>query len=100
MDRIFGDPHLKEVYGYAAHAFVDKVKSRPCQAADLLAWQWFTDTKRRVQGTRPNPRKDLVSLVETKHQTMHASARVLHNMLSEIVRINSGGAPVSRGPRA
>lgn len=46
MNRIFNNTSLRKRYRYAAHAFVDKQKVRPVQAADILAWLQATQVKR------------------------------------------------------
>jgi len=63
MEEIFNIPSERRRYHYSSHTFADKVKVRPLQAADLLAWQWFTDAKKRRNGKWMGPRKDLASLI-------------------------------------
>jgi Protein of unknown function (DUF3800) len=63
MERVFKRPHLREEYRYSAHAFADKADARPLQAADLLAWQWNTDARRKRKGVRVT-RKDLQLLYD------------------------------------
>jgi hypothetical protein len=46
MHRIFKNESLRRGYCYAGHGFVDKVKVRPVQTADILAWQQATQVKR------------------------------------------------------
>jgi hypothetical protein len=46
MKRIFDNPTLRSAYCYANHSFVDKIKVRPVQTADILAWQQATQVKR------------------------------------------------------
>jgi hypothetical protein len=100
MDRVFRDPHLRDRYGYMSHTFVAKEDARPAQAADLLAWQWFTDHKRRKSGRSPEPRKDLAALIDgLNHQVFHADERVLREMGAEIAKVRArSGAPSSGRP--
>jgi hypothetical protein len=79
MNRIFTD--TKEWYKYKSHSFVDKIDCRPCQAADLLAWQWYKQAKRAEQG-KTVPRGDLFALLEgPQHMVLHADARILQEMV-------------------
>jgi len=72
MKKIFAAPELKARYRYAGHAFVDKVQSRPAQAADLLAWQFATEYRRLREG-RPYARKDYANLVRLHHEVVFPS---------------------------
>lgn len=69
MNDIFADPQLRDHFHYAAHAFADKKQVRPLQAADLLAWQFHTDGKRKRAGRRDS-RKDLIALVRDADMAM------------------------------
>ncbi|HEX3431651.1 MAG TPA: hypothetical protein VHT03_12270 [Rhizomicrobium sp.] len=66
MGRLFNTPNLKIASRYVRHAFVEKARSAPVQAADLLAWQFYTDGRRQVEGHTVH-RKDFESLIEHKH---------------------------------
>ena len=82
MDKAFKDERLRKICMYRSHTFMDKRDSRPAQSADLLAWRWFTDKKRKLQPERfPNPRKDFQSLVEADHKVVHADASFLQWMM-------------------
>jgi hypothetical protein len=61
MDRIFNAPAIRAHHNYKSHSFVDKVESRPTQAADLLSWQWYKNAV-RVRHGRMRPRGDLLAL--------------------------------------
>jgi len=61
MRKIFANPDLKSGQRYASHTFVDKVKSPPTQAADLLSWQTYTEFRRRLEGREQ--RKDFAALL-------------------------------------
>lgn len=63
MTRIFKRPNLRAEHRYAEHGFAEKTVVLPLQAADIIAWQWFTENKRRLEGKRPHPRKDYVELM-------------------------------------
>ncbi len=63
MNRMASHPGIKDRYHYVAHAFADKQKVLPLQAADLLAWQWYTEMKRQLAGMTTS-RKDLTALIK------------------------------------
>jgi hypothetical protein len=67
MTGMFNDPKLRALSRYVGHAFVEKKRSAPVQAADLLAWQFYTDARRQVEGHTVH-RKDFESLLEHPHQ--------------------------------
>ena len=69
MNKVFAHPKLKHESRYAAHAFVDKTKMAGIQAADLLAWQYYTDVRRRIEGKRER-RKDFASLIAHPHNAV------------------------------
>lgn len=75
MNRLFSVPELREFYRYRSHTFADKTRSRGCQAADLLAWQWYKDSVRRANGAT-KPRGDLRALLAggPKHAVLHLGA--------------------------
>jgi hypothetical protein len=63
MAEIFKQPALRQRHRYSSHAFADKRKIRPLQAADIIAWHWFTENKRRLERKRPNMRADTIALM-------------------------------------
>ena len=69
MTALFSAPNLRADYRYAAHAFVGKTASNPVQAADVLAWQYFTDRKRELAG-KPR-RRDMEALFALEHLVRH-----------------------------
>jgi hypothetical protein len=72
MDNMFKNQSMKDAYRYKAHVFVDKKESRPTQAADILAWQWFKDLTRRKNGIFKS-RADCEALLKgTPHRAVHA----------------------------
>lgn len=77
MRKIFHDPELKLSCRYGGHSFVEKIEAPPVQAADLLAWQSYTDLRHQSEN-RPR-RKDFESLLRRPHKTVHVSPdRILH----------------------
>jgi hypothetical protein len=84
MNRIFSVPVLREMYRYKAHAFIDKVESRPTQAADLLAWQSYKNETRRAKGLL-KPRGDLRALLAgTPHFAQHTNADRLQELVDMV----------------
>jgi len=69
MKLLFEQPKLKEAYKFGRYGFVDKEGTPAVQAADLLAWQWYTDKRHQLEG-RPR-RMDCVSLLEHHHNAIH-----------------------------
>ena len=69
MSEIFKPPELQAAYRYGGHAFVEKTQTSAIQAADLLAWQWYTDRRHQLEA-RPR-RKDFISLLEHPHHALH-----------------------------
>jgi hypothetical protein len=66
MNKIFSVPSLRKEQRYLSHTFADKKKVFGLQAADIIAWQWYTECKRRIERVRPNKRKDLSALMEPR----------------------------------
>lgn len=84
MNNIFNAPKLRESYRYVSHSFIDKKLSRPTQAADILAWQWFKDYKRNKNGARKR-RGDLEALISgTRHFAMHLGQDKLQEYVDKI----------------
>lgn len=52
----------------------------PVQAADILAWQWFTDVKHSILG-KPR-RKDFESLIESPFRGFHFNREGLINYIA------------------
>ena len=50
MNRLYNNAKTRKAHRYSSHTFIGKNKSTPLQAADLLAWQWYTDMRRRLRG--------------------------------------------------
>lgn len=46
LARLFSKPQLKTAYRAKGHGFYDKRKVRPLQCADILAWHWYTFSKK------------------------------------------------------
>ncbi len=69
MTLLFKNKAARERHRYAGHAFVDKEQSPACQAADLLAWQWYTDRIHEMDDQ--HRRKDCANLLEHPHGAVH-----------------------------
>ena len=91
MNRIFKSPRLRSEHRYAAHAFADKKALLPLQAADIIAWQWFTESKRKLIGKRP-PRKDFEELMRkpmdsgASYHAVHITERILHDVSHPVLQ--------------
>jgi hypothetical protein len=82
VTRLSKIPQKRMQQRYSSHMFADKRKVRPLQAADLLAWQWFTDHKRKQKGIA-NRRQDCAALMEggcPPHRVVHYDATLLRKM--------------------
>jgi len=80
MRRVFKEPRLQETYRYASHTFADKRCALPLQAADLLAWHWHTDSKRRRAGIFKS-RQDCIALVSNADcEVMDWTSERLHDL--------------------
>src|SRR5262249_41961822 len=69
MQMMFRHEQVRYSHRYSAHAFVEKTALPAIQAADLLAWQWYTDKRHEMEG-KPM-RKDCASLLQHPHEVMH-----------------------------
>jgi hypothetical protein len=85
MRAMFAVPKHKRDFRYVGHAFVEKQKSPQIQAADLLAWQWYTDRRHQREG-RPR-RKDCESLLQLHHNAIHLGAKELETIATEQTRL-------------
>jgi hypothetical protein len=83
MDSIFAHPLPRSDYRYLSHTFADKTRARPLQAADLLAWQWHTDAKRKRSGIRVS-RKDLQALIRSQDLAMDWTKERLVEVAAEV----------------
>lgn len=94
MNGIFREPRLREVCMCRSHLFMEKVAACGCQGADLLAWQWFTDHKRRATGQRRGSRKDLLALIEggPRHLVIHVDELWLQEILFGMREMFGGGS--------
>lgn len=82
MNRIFQHPNLHQRYCYAAHAFVDKVKVRPVQTADILAWHQATQVKRWLKNNH-EIRADFRALaVKPRHELFIGSRENLGGVIA------------------
>lgn len=95
MKRIFKNPELRANYRYAAHSFVDKVKVRPVQTADILAWQWATQMKRWLKDDH-RMRLDFQALAaKPRHELFIANRKTLAGPIAYHRAIQ--GKPVGNG---
>lgn len=97
LSKVAKHPAAKAILPNWSMTLVRKEEAPPCQAADLLAWQWFTDGKRQRRGE--GRRKDLQRLVEARHNVMHADAAFLQDTMDGMRRafaMPSGAASPAR----
>ena len=85
MRTMLAQPAVKHQFRYAAHAFVEKRDAPQIQAADLLAWQWYTDRRHTAEG-RPR-RKDCASLLQLHHNAVHIDSKELDRIANESIMI-------------
>jgi hypothetical protein len=83
MELMFDKSDARREYCYASHTFVRKEKAAPVQAADLLAWQCFTESKKAIQGGGVR-RKDFASLITG---SQHNLIRITDARILEIVEV-------------
>lgn len=96
MHLLFKSPRLRERYRYVSHSFVDKAKSRPCQAADILAWQWYTDAKRAAEGK--SQRADLKALLSVPHLVRHIDVERHAEISRQLLAAEDGVCEEESGP--
>lgn len=82
MRQTFDVPELRAASRYVAHSFVEKTKAPPLQAADLLAWQFYTDARHQMEGKRPR-RKDFASLIQHPHEHVWITPTRIRELASE-----------------
>jgi hypothetical protein len=87
MQRMFAQQRLKDQFRYVGHAFVEKAKSPAVQAADLLAWQWYTDRRHEREG-RPR-RRDCASLLQQHHNVVHVNSKELDRIAKDAINVVS-----------
>ena len=88
MTLAFSNPSGRKSFGYASHKFVDKRAVPGVQAADLLAWQMYTDWRHGMEGRLR--RKDFAHLVsDKKHRVCIIDAK---RILYHVDRMKSEGA--------
>jgi hypothetical protein len=75
MNQLFKVPEKKAQYRPSAWGFVGKEDSCMVQAADLLAWQWYTDRRHQIEG-KPR-RKDCENLLQLHHNVGHLDRAAL-----------------------
>jgi hypothetical protein len=84
MERFFSDEDSERTFRYTGHAFIKKIGNPPIQAADLLAWQWYTDRRHILEGRRR--RKDCESLLGMEHMFRHVGRNDILGFLSGYLR--------------
>jgi hypothetical protein len=89
MKKLFDNQTMVTVYRYDAHTFLRKENSAVLQAADMLAWQWYTDRRHQIEG-KPR-RADCKSLMEHPHEALHLSAK----MLTDLAKRFAGREPTA-----
>jgi hypothetical protein len=91
MNTLFTNRRARAALKYAGHVFIRKETAPPVQAADLLAWQWYTDKRHQLEG-RPR-RKDCAKLLEHHHNAVHLSPdrmiAILNDPAFDLTRINN-----------
>lgn len=97
MGKIFDDPRLRESQRYRTHAFVDKAKSPPTQAADMLAWHTYTDQRRQFE--RLPRRKDFAALLRPRDQAVHVTRERMSNLAEKWFNGESSLARLHLGDR-
>lgn len=92
MKRLFQQPQLRASHRYASHIFADKRRVRPLQPADLIAWQWHTDQKRRMAGKQLAPRRDCFDLMMSsdgsgsRFHALHYERSMLRQVADTVLR--------------
>jgi hypothetical protein len=87
MTQIFRVPQLRKASGYTSHTFVDKRLFPGVQAADLLAWHFYTDIRRGMEG-KDTYRADFGSLRQHPHNLLYIEPE----LLSELSRMPDLGS--------
>ena len=82
MDGLFKNEVQRESYRYLSHGFYPKERFRLLQCADMLAWQWLQDRKRREDG-RPR-RKDFEEIKQVRNATIHADAEQIARIFDKM----------------
>jgi hypothetical protein len=88
LTRAFSMEDLRTSRSYAGHGFVRKEDSPPTQAADILAWQWYTDLRHKIEGKKR--RADCASLLEHDHDVRHIPPEFLLALVLKWNRIRPG----------
>jgi len=93
MNLAFDSPEGRPPFGYLGHWFLDKSAFPGVQAADLLAWQMFTDWRHGME-RRPR-RKDFASLIsDGKHRVCVIDDK---RILYHVDRMKEAGAWTKEG---
>lgn len=87
MNQLFTLPNLRDEYQYHSHTFIPKESGAPIQAADLLAWQFYRDRRRELDGQKR--RKDMEALMSKqayvfRHVDADRHAKMVQETMDEI----------------
>jgi hypothetical protein len=88
MSKIFDVPELRDNYRYGSHRFLTKAEEPLLQAADILVWSWAKFKKDEHDPTK-KVRKDLLSLLDVPHFTIHFDEPTLLAFLETVSRTNA-----------
>lgn len=83
MTRTYNDARMRKALRYSSHTFVGKNHATPLQAADLLAWHWYTDMKRRMRGDgaiSPTTNALLKGARRNDYGLLHCNAQMIHGL--------------------
>lgn len=70
MQKIISSPSGKDNYHHASHTFAPKSDVILLQCADILAWHWYTKSRRARDGVL-KLRKDFEALLSVHHKCNH-----------------------------
>lgn len=98
LDQTFNQPDMKKQFHYVGHAFLEKAHSPPTQAADLLAWQYYTSIRRRLEG-KADHRQDFASLIAHPHDMHFIKPEQLKEVAAEPI-FSSEWAKIVRDAKA
>jgi hypothetical protein len=84
------NPEAKKQYRYASHTFADKKTVLPLQAADLLAWHWYSAAKRKLSNRNARVRKDTDALLAApSHYLDHYNEAKLIDVFTRTAKENT-----------
>ena len=81
MTEIASKSAINNGYGdYGSHSFIGKKAAKAIQAADLLAWHWYTERRNAASSIRRVRRADFSSLIRLPHVGKHLTDADLYAM--------------------